>query len=63
MNVPRFPKLLSVATVAAALAFGGAAQAEPGHGHRGGPPAMGLFGGGHMEHMLDLVNATDAQRS
>lgn len=61
--------LLRVGAVAAALALGGvAAQAQPGgpggH-HRGGPAMMapgGLFGG-HLEHVLDLVNATDAQRS
>lgn len=59
-----FQNLLRVGTVAAALALGGvAAQAQPGPGHHGGPPAAGLFGGGHFEHMLDLVNATDAQRS
>lgn len=63
--------LLRVGTVAAALAIGGvAAHAQPGAGgpaghHRGGPAMMapgGLFGG-HIEHMLDLVNATDSQRS
>ncbi|KQV48275.1 hypothetical protein ASC95_20215 [Pelomonas sp. Root1217] len=59
--------LLRVGTVAAALAFGGvAAQAQPAHGgHHGGPAMMapgGLFGG-RIEHMLDLVNATDSQRS
>lgn len=59
--------LLRIGTVAAALALGGvAAQAQPGAGgHHGGPAMMapgGLFGG-HLEHMLDLVNATDSQRS
>ena len=60
--------LLRVGAVAAALALGGvAAQAQPGGpgGHHGGPAMMapgGLFGG-HLEHVLDLVNATDAQRS
>ena len=60
--------LLRVGTVAAALALGGvAAQAQPGHGpgHHGGPAMMapgGLFGG-RMDHLLDLVNATDSQRS
>jgi periplasmic protein CpxP/Spy len=64
MKAFSFQNLLRVGTVAAALALGGvAAQAQPGPGHHGGPPAAGLFGGGHMEHMLDLVNATDAQRS
>lgn len=67
MKTFQFQNLLRVGTVAAALAMSGlAAQAQPeGHGHRGGPAAMapgGLFGG-HIGHMLDVVNATDAQRS
>ncbi|MFG6461511.1 Spy/CpxP family protein refolding chaperone [Roseateles sp. DXS20W] len=68
MKAFQFQNLLRVGTVAAALALSGvAAQAQPeGHGHRGGPAAMapggGLFGG-HIGHMLDVVNATDAQRS
>ena len=66
MKTFQIQNLLRVATVAAALAVGGvAAQAQPGPGHRGGPAMMapgGLFGG-HMEHLLDAVNATDAQRS
>ncbi|MFT7772613.1 Spy/CpxP family protein refolding chaperone [Roseateles sp.] len=68
MKAFQIQNLLRVATVAAALAVGGvAAQAQPGPGpgHRGGPAMMapgGLFGG-HMEHLLDAVNATDAQRS
>lgn len=66
MNAPRIQNLFRVATVAAALALGGvAAHAQPGHGdHHGGPGMMapGLFGG-HMGHVLDLVNATDSQRS
>lgn len=66
MKTFQIQNLLRVAAVAAALAVGGvAAQAQPGPGHRGGPAMMapgGLFGG-HMEHLLDAVNATDAQRS
>ena len=66
MKTFQIQNLLRVATVAAALAVGGvAAQAQPGPGHRGGPAMMapgGLFGG-HMEHLLDAVNATDTQRS
>ena len=67
MKAFQIQNLLRVGTVAAALALGGvAAQAQPGgHGHHGGPAMMapgGLFGG-HMEHLLDLVNATDSQRS
>jgi Spy/CpxP family protein refolding chaperone len=65
MKAPRLSHLLRVATVAAAFGLGGlAAQAQPGPDHHGGPHMMapGLFGG-HLEHMLDLVNATDAQRS
>jgi len=66
MKAPRLQNLLRIGAVAAALAMGGvAAQAQPGPGHHGGPDMMapgGMFGG-HMHHVLDLVNATDAQRS
>jgi periplasmic protein CpxP/Spy len=69
MKAFQFQNLLRVGTVAAALALGGvAAHAQPGGhgGHHGGPAMMahggGLFGG-RMEHLLDLVNATDSQRS
>lgn len=66
MKAFRIQNLLRVGTVAVALAVGGvAAQAQPGHGPRGGPGMMapgGLFGG-HMDHLLDAVNATDSQRS
>jgi len=66
MKAPRLQNLLRIGAVAAALAMGGvAAQAQPGPGHHGGPAMMapgGLFGG-HMDHLLDLVNATDSQRS
>jgi len=69
MTTTRTRQFFRIALVTAALAVGGSAvHAQPGPGHRGGPggPGMmapgGLFGG-HMEHMLDLVNATDAQRS
>ncbi|MFG6485948.1 Spy/CpxP family protein refolding chaperone [Roseateles sp. BYS78W] len=65
MKAFQFQNLLRVGTVAVALALGGvAAQAQPGHhgGPQGGPPPMGLFGG-HIEHVLDLVGATDSQRS
>ena len=64
MKAFQIQNLLRVGAVAAALALGGvAAQAQP--GHHGGPAMMapgGLFGG-HMDHLLDAVNATDAQRS
>lgn len=69
MKAFQIRNLWRVGTVAAALALGGlAAHAEPAGGgrHHGGGHAMmapgGMFGG-HIEHMLDLVNATDAQRS
>ncbi|MDR7295053.1 Spy/CpxP family protein refolding chaperone [Pelomonas aquatica] len=69
MKAFQIQNLLRAGTVAAALAIGGAAaHAQPaGHGehHRGGSAMMtpgGMFGG-HIEHMLDVVNATDAQRS
>lgn len=68
MKAFQIQNLLRVGTVAAALALGGAAaHAEAGHHghHRGGPAMMapgGMFGG-HIERMLDVVNATDSQRS
>ena len=72
MNALRIPNLLRVGAVAAALAVGGvAAHAQPGPGGpgpgpHGGPGMMhggpGMFGG-HMGRALELVNATDAQRS
>ena len=69
MKAFQIQNLLRIGSVAAALALGGvAAQAQPGgHGpaHHGGPAMMAPDGpfGGHIEHVLDLVNATDAQRS
>lgn len=44
------------------------AQAQPmmghgGHGGHGGGGAGMMFGGGRMEHVLDAVDATDAQRA
>ncbi|RZJ84502.1 MAG: periplasmic heavy metal sensor, partial [Massilia sp.] len=71
MRTFQIKNLLRVGSVAAALAIGGvAAHAQPGPGghgghDRGGMAMMapgGMFGG-HLEHMLDLVNATDTQRS
>lgn len=58
----------SLALVLAAAAVGAQAQ---GHGpgpmgggpERMGAPGMGMMGHGFGEHMLDIVNATDAQRS
>lgn len=71
MNALQIKNLMRVGAVATALALGGVAAhaagpggpGGPGH-HRGGPAemALGPFGG-HMGHMLELVNATDAQRS
>jgi periplasmic protein CpxP/Spy len=70
MKTFQIQNLLRVGAVAASLAFVGmTAQAQPGghHGgpHRGGPAGFaegGLFAG-RADHMLDLVGATDAQRS
>lgn len=66
MTTFRTQNFFRIALVTAALAVGGvAAHAQPGPGHRGGHGMMaagGLFGG-HMEHLLDAVNATDAQRT
>ncbi|HEY9107561.1 MAG TPA: Spy/CpxP family protein refolding chaperone [Roseateles sp.] len=63
MRTFQIQNFLRVGTLAAALALGGvAAHAQPGPGQHHGGPAMGggFFIGGHM---LDVVNATDAQRS
>jgi len=67
MNASRLFPLFRVGAVALALAVGGvAAQAQGAAGPHmmaagaGGP---GLFGGGHLDHMLELVSATDAQRT
>jgi periplasmic protein CpxP/Spy len=67
MKAFQIPNLLRVGTVAAALALGGVAAQAGGHDghHRGGHAAMaegGMFGG-RLGHMLDMVNATDSQRS
>ncbi|MFG6414006.1 Spy/CpxP family protein refolding chaperone [Roseateles sp. DC23W] len=71
MKAFQIQNLFRIGAVATALALGGVAAhaggpggpGGPGH-HRGGPTLMapGPFGG-HMGHMLELVNATDAQRS
>lgn len=72
MTTNRTQHFFRIAAVTAALALGGvAAQAQPGPGgpgHRGGPAGAGMMApgglfGGHMEHLLDVVNATDAQRT
>lgn len=68
MNASQIKHLMRAGTLAAALAVTGvAAHAGGGHHgpHRGGPALMDAGGpfGGRMEHALDLVNATDAQRS
>jgi len=71
MKTFQFHSLVRTGAVAAALALGAmVAQAQPGPGrHHGGPhdgpPPAGMFGGfgGYGGHMLDVVNATDAQRS
>ena len=58
MKAFQIQNLLRAGTVAAALVLGGvAAHAQPGPGHHAGPAMMaqgGLFGG-HMDHVLDLV--------
>lgn len=65
MKAFQIQNLFRIGAVATALALGGVAAHAGGHGgpghHRGGPAMMagGQFGG----HMLEVVNATDAQRS
>ncbi|RTL46431.1 MAG: periplasmic heavy metal sensor [Burkholderiales bacterium] len=66
MTTSRIPHFFRIALVTAALAVGGvAAHAQPGPGQRGEHGLMaggGLFGG-HIDHLLDAVNATDSQRT
>ena len=65
---PRGMKLMLMSLlVAASSAVALSAWAQPGPGHHGGGPGMmwgGPMGGGRgIDHMLDGLNATDAQRS
>lgn len=66
MTTSRTQNFFRIALVTVALAVGGAAaHAQPGPGPRGEHGMMaggGLFGG-HMDHLLDAVNATDSQRT
>jgi protein CpxP len=67
MKALQIPNLIRIGAVATALALGGVAAHAGAHGHHRGGPAMmvpgeGLFAG-RMGHMLELVNATEAQRS
>ncbi len=50
-----------VLAASASVALSAWAQPGPG-GHHGGP-GMGMFGGRGVDHMLDGLNATDAQRT
>jgi len=59
MSSFKINRLIPAAGLALAL-LAGAAQAQR---HDMGGAAMGPMMGGHVEHMLDLVDATDAQRS
>ncbi|WP_269633580.1 Spy/CpxP family protein refolding chaperone [Pelomonas sp. BJYL3] len=64
MRSLKMKHLIPAAAMALALVTGAAqAQRHPGMGGPGmGAMAGGLMGG-HVEHMLDLVDATDAQRA
>lgn len=64
MRSLKLKHLIPAAAMALALVAGAAqAQRHPGMGGPGmGTMAGGLMGG-HVEHMLDLVDATDAQRA
>lgn len=60
MRSLKLKHLIPAAAMALALASGAAqAQRHPGMGG----PGMGAMMGGHVEHMLDLVDASDAQRA
>ena len=66
MTNARFFRPFATALIASSLALAGlSAQAQPRPPHHGGPAMMAPDGpfGGRMEHLLDAVNATDAQRS
>lgn len=65
MKSLKLNRLIPVAAMALALVAGGAhAQRHPGMGGPGmGGPGMEGMMGGRAEHMLDLVDATDAQRA
>lgn len=59
-------RILKTGTMVAALTVGGLALAQgPGGPHRAGPGGADGPGmmGGHVEHMLDDVDATEAQRA
>lgn len=63
MSQLNLKKLFALGAVAASLSLSGLlAQAQGPMGHRGGHEMMAM-GGGHVEHMLDMVDASDAQRS
>jgi len=63
MSQLNLKKLFAIGAVAAGLSLSGLlAQAQGPMGHRGGHEMMAM-GGGHVEHMLDMVDASDAQRS
>jgi Spy/CpxP family protein refolding chaperone len=64
MTTSRTQNFFRIALVTVALAVGGAAaHAQPGpRGEHGMMAGGGLFGG-HMDHLLDAVNATDSQRT
>lgn len=65
--ISRRPARLMLATLAlaAAAAVWPAADAAPRHGPEGmgPPPPMMMFGGPHLDRMLDAANATADQRS
>ena len=59
LNMVRVLKTGAAATV---LALSGLAAHAQGHPHPPGGPDM-MMEGGHVEHMLDAVDATEAQRA
>lgn len=62
MRTLNLKRLIPAAAMALALVAGGAAHAQR-HPGMGGPGMAGGMMRGHVEHMLDLVDATDAQRA
>ncbi|HLO95201.1 MAG TPA: Spy/CpxP family protein refolding chaperone [Burkholderiaceae bacterium] len=64
MRSLKLKRLIPAAAMALALVTGAAqAQRHPGMGGPAMGPMTGGMMGGHVEHMLDLVDATEAQRA
>lgn len=63
MHSFKIKRLIPAAAMALALLAGGAHARGHGDPAGMGGPGMGPMMGGHVEHMLDMVDATETQRS